>query len=153
MNLQDSFPVVDIERWGCMGYNFPCGLTVWAKMIIFSHNWSPFLGECKRYKLGSPPCPFNFFLDPSLAFIVVVSPSSFYLMNIFFIYSTFEYFIGEYISLYHHQRALLQQRETQKNEYISHLARDREEIQVFWGHNCSLNTVKWSAVRLMKMSN
>ncbi|XP_048774696.2 golgin subfamily A member 2-like isoform X2 [Ostrea edulis] len=37
--------------------------------------------------------------------------------------------IGEYISLYHHQRALLQQRETQKNEYISHLARDREEIQ------------------------
>nr|XP_022325623.1 golgin subfamily A member 2-like isoform X2 [Crassostrea virginica] len=37
--------------------------------------------------------------------------------------------IGEYISLYHHQRALLQQRETQKNDYISHLARDREEIQ------------------------
>ncbi|KAK3088299.1 hypothetical protein FSP39_017253 [Pinctada imbricata] len=37
--------------------------------------------------------------------------------------------IGEYISLYHHQRALLQQRETQKNEYISHLARDREEMQ------------------------
>lgn len=37
---------------------------------------------------------------------------------------------GEYISLYHHQRALLQQREAQKNDYISHLARDREEIQV-----------------------
>lgn len=37
--------------------------------------------------------------------------------------------IGEYISLYHHQRALLQQREAQKNDYISHLARDREEIQ------------------------
>lgn len=37
--------------------------------------------------------------------------------------------IGEYISLYHHQRALLQQRDAQKNEYISHLARDREEIQ------------------------
>uniref|UniRef100_K1QLA8 Golgin subfamily A member 2 n=1 Tax=Magallana gigas TaxID=29159 RepID=K1QLA8_MAGGI len=35
----------------------------------------------------------------------------------------------EYISLYHHQRALLQQREAQKNDYISHLARDREEIQ------------------------
>ncbi|ESP01712.1 hypothetical protein LOTGIDRAFT_172469 [Lottia gigantea] len=38
--------------------------------------------------------------------------------------------IGEYISLYHHQRALLQQRESQKNEYIGHLARDREELQV-----------------------
>ncbi|KAK6195949.1 hypothetical protein SNE40_001270 [Patella caerulea] len=37
--------------------------------------------------------------------------------------------IGEYISLYHHQRALLQQRESQKNEYIGHLARDREELQ------------------------
>ncbi|CAL1537154.1 unnamed protein product [Lymnaea stagnalis] len=37
--------------------------------------------------------------------------------------------IGEYISLYHHQRALLQQRETQKNDYISQLARDREQLQ------------------------
>ncbi|XP_050389727.2 golgin subfamily A member 2 isoform X1 [Patella vulgata] len=37
--------------------------------------------------------------------------------------------IGEYISLYHHQRALLQQRESQKNDYIGHLARDREELQ------------------------
>uniref|UniRef100_A0A2C9L5K9 Golgin subfamily A conserved domain-containing protein n=1 Tax=Biomphalaria glabrata TaxID=6526 RepID=A0A2C9L5K9_BIOGL len=38
--------------------------------------------------------------------------------------------IGEYISLYHHQRALLQQRESQKNDYISQLARDREQLQV-----------------------
>ncbi|KAH9500271.1 hypothetical protein Btru_073590 [Bulinus truncatus] len=37
--------------------------------------------------------------------------------------------IGEYISLYHHQRALLQQRESQKNDYISQLARDREQLQ------------------------
>ncbi|GAB1602475.1 golgin subfamily A member 2-like isoform X2 [Argonauta hians] len=37
--------------------------------------------------------------------------------------------IGEYISLYHHQRALLQQREFQKNDYISRLAKDREELQ------------------------
>ncbi|KAL3872084.1 hypothetical protein ACJMK2_040039 [Sinanodonta woodiana] len=37
--------------------------------------------------------------------------------------------IGEYISLYHHQRALLQQREIQKNEYIAQLARDREQMQ------------------------
>ncbi|XP_005113566.2 golgin subfamily A member 2 [Aplysia californica] len=37
--------------------------------------------------------------------------------------------IGEYISLYHHQRALLQQRETQKNDYIAQLARDREQLQ------------------------
>ncbi|XP_071111541.1 golgin subfamily A member 2-like isoform X4 [Haliotis cracherodii] len=37
--------------------------------------------------------------------------------------------IGEYISLYHHQRALLQQREHQKNDYITQLARDREEMQ------------------------
>ncbi|XP_052230050.1 golgin subfamily A member 2-like isoform X4 [Dreissena polymorpha] len=37
--------------------------------------------------------------------------------------------IGEYISLYHHQRALLQQREIQKNEYIKQLAHDREELQ------------------------
>jgi len=37
---------------------------------------------------------------------------------------------GEYISLYHHQRALLQQREIQKNEYIKQLAHDREELQV-----------------------
>ncbi|KAL4219452.1 putative golgin subfamily A member 2-like protein 5 [Mactra antiquata] len=37
--------------------------------------------------------------------------------------------IGEYISLYHHQRALLQQRELQKNEYIKQLAKDREELQ------------------------
>ena len=37
---------------------------------------------------------------------------------------------GEYISLYHHQRALLQQRETHKNDYIAQLARDREELQV-----------------------
>lgn len=36
--------------------------------------------------------------------------------------------IGEYISLYHHQRALLQQREIQKNDYIAHLAKDREEM-------------------------
>ena len=46
----------------------------------------------------------------------------------------YTYFIllvtGEYISLYHHQRALLQQRETHKNDYISQLARDREELQV-----------------------
>jgi hypothetical protein len=47
--------------------------------------------------------------------------------------SVVEFILGEYISLYHHQRALLQQRESQKNEYISHLARDREEIQVFLG--------------------
>lgn len=40
---------------------------------------------------------------------------------------------GEYISLYHHQRALLQQREFQKNDYISRLSKDREELQV-----CSL---------------
>ncbi|XP_052790929.1 golgin subfamily A member 2-like [Mya arenaria] len=37
--------------------------------------------------------------------------------------------IGEYISLYHHQRALLQQRELQKNDYIKQLALDREELQ------------------------
>ncbi|CAG5119625.1 unnamed protein product, partial [Candidula unifasciata] len=37
--------------------------------------------------------------------------------------------IGEYISLYHHQRALLQQRESQKNDYIAQLARDREQLQ------------------------
>ncbi|XP_029654635.1 golgin subfamily A member 2 isoform X2 [Octopus sinensis] len=37
--------------------------------------------------------------------------------------------IGEYISLYHHQRALLQQREFQKNDYISRLSKDREELQ------------------------
>ncbi|XP_053380155.1 golgin subfamily A member 2-like [Mercenaria mercenaria] len=37
--------------------------------------------------------------------------------------------IGEYISLYHHQRALLQQRELQKNDYIKQLAKDREELQ------------------------
>ncbi|XP_033732612.1 golgin subfamily A member 2-like isoform X1 [Pecten maximus] len=37
--------------------------------------------------------------------------------------------IGEYISLYHHQRALLQQRESQKNDYIAHLAKDREQLQ------------------------
>ncbi|XP_070176381.1 golgin subfamily A member 2-like isoform X2 [Littorina saxatilis] len=37
--------------------------------------------------------------------------------------------IGEYISLYHHQRALLQQRELQKNDYIAQLARDREQLQ------------------------
>lgn len=37
--------------------------------------------------------------------------------------------IGEYISLYHHQRALLQQREQHKNEYIAQLARDREQLQ------------------------
>ncbi|OWF50521.1 golgin subfamily A member 2-like isoform X2 [Mizuhopecten yessoensis] len=37
--------------------------------------------------------------------------------------------IGEYISLYHHQRALLQQREYQKNDYIAHLAKDREQLQ------------------------
>lgn len=37
--------------------------------------------------------------------------------------------IGEYISLYHHQRALLQQREFQKNDYISRLAKDREDLQ------------------------
>ena len=43
-------------------------------------------------------------------------------------------FVGEYISLYHHQRALLQQREIQKNEYIKQLAHDREELQVH-GHN------------------
>ena len=37
---------------------------------------------------------------------------------------------GEYISLYHHQRALLQQREIQKNDYIAQLASDREQLQV-----------------------
>nr|KAG5712114.1 hypothetical protein BaRGS_020840 [Batillaria attramentaria] len=37
--------------------------------------------------------------------------------------------IGEYISLYHHQRALLQQREQHKNEYIAQLASDREHLQ------------------------
>ncbi|RUS87064.1 hypothetical protein EGW08_005140 [Elysia chlorotica] len=37
--------------------------------------------------------------------------------------------IGEYISLYHHQRALLQQRESQKNDYIAQLAGDREQLQ------------------------
>jgi hypothetical protein len=40
------------------------------------------------------------------------------------------YFPGEYVSLYQHQRQLLQQRELQKEEYISVLARDREEMQV-----------------------
>lgn len=40
------------------------------------------------------------------------------------------FFAGEYISLYHHQRALLQQREFQKNDYISRLAKDREDLQV-----------------------
>ena len=38
--------------------------------------------------------------------------------------------IGEYISLYHHQRALLQQRELQKNDYITQLAQDRTQMQV-----------------------
>lgn len=37
--------------------------------------------------------------------------------------------IGEYISLYHHQRALLQQRELTKNDYIAQLAKDREQMQ------------------------
>ncbi|XP_064650352.1 golgin subfamily A member 2-like isoform X2 [Lineus longissimus] len=37
--------------------------------------------------------------------------------------------IGEYISLYQHQRQLLLQREQQKEEYIGSLARDREEMQ------------------------
>ncbi|VDI13193.1 golgin subfamily A member 2 [Mytilus galloprovincialis] len=41
--------------------------------------------------------------------------------------------IGEYISLYHHQRAILQQRELQKNDYISHLAKDREEMSLKLG--------------------
>lgn len=41
--------------------------------------------------------------------------------------------IGEYISLYHHQRALLQQRELQKNDYIKQLAKDREELQDKFG--------------------
>ena len=44
------------------------------------------------------------------------------------------YITGEYISLYHHQRALLQQRETHKNDYISQLAKDREELQVTKHH-------------------
>lgn len=46
------------------------------------------------------------------------------------IYDNSVYFPGEYISLYHHQRALLQQRELQKNDYIAHLAKDREEMSV-----------------------
>ncbi|KAL5011292.1 hypothetical protein ScPMuIL_009843 [Solemya velum] len=46
--------------------------------------------------------------------------------------------IGEYISLYHHQRALLQQREHQKNDYISQLASDREELQAKLGELQSL---------------
>ena len=49
---------------------------------------------------------------------------------------------GEYISLYHHQRALLQQRESQKNEYISHLARDREEMQVWKDNDYSIIKIK-----------
>ncbi|XP_041370110.1 golgin subfamily A member 2-like isoform X2 [Gigantopelta aegis] len=46
--------------------------------------------------------------------------------------------IGEYISLYHHQRALLQQRESQKNEYIVHLDKDRQEMQLKLGQLQSL---------------
>ncbi|XP_064616088.1 golgin subfamily A member 2-like [Liolophura sinensis] len=41
--------------------------------------------------------------------------------------------IGEYISLYHHQRALLQQREQQKNAYIIQLSHDREDLQAKLG--------------------
>jgi len=37
--------------------------------------------------------------------------------------------IGEYVTLYQQQRHILKQRQLEKDDYISHLARDREEMQ------------------------
>ncbi|MEE6505616.1 hypothetical protein FKM82_005586 [Ascaphus truei] len=38
--------------------------------------------------------------------------------------------IGEYIALYQSQRAILKQRHVEKEDYISRLAQDKEEMKV-----------------------
>lgn len=38
--------------------------------------------------------------------------------------------VGEYIALYQNQRAVLKERHREKEEYISRLAQDKEEMKV-----------------------
>lgn len=39
-------------------------------------------------------------------------------------------FAGDYITLYQNQRAVLKERHREKEEYISRLAKDKEEMKV-----------------------
>jgi hypothetical protein len=43
---------------------------------------------------------------------------------------------GEYIALYQNQRALLKERHREKEEYISRLAQDKEDMKVSPGYFC-----------------
>lgn len=48
----------------------------------------------------------------------------------FFLIMSVTLFLGEYIALYQNQRAIMKQRHVEKEEYISRLARDKEEMKV-----------------------
>ncbi|KAF1480741.1 Golgin subfamily A member 2, partial [Pygoscelis antarcticus] len=57
--------------------------------------------------------------------------------------------IGEYIALYQSQRAILKQRHQEKEEYISRLAQDKEEMKarnLFW--MCTLHRLSFTLVQM-----
>lgn len=56
---------------------------------------------------------------------MITRPSSFIIVLV-------TLFLGEYIALYQNQRAIMKQRHTEKEEYISRLARDKEEMKVLF---------------------
>lgn len=55
--------------------------------------------------------------------------------------------LGEYIALYQNQRAIMKQRHIEKEEYISRLARDKEEMKVLFLVNLNESIpITWQSV-------
>lgn len=57
---------------------------------------------------------------------------------------------GEYIALYQSQRAVLKERHREKEEYISRLAQDKEEMKV--GCGTSLWGWRWARAHAWNLS-